>query len=522
MDKIIRRAFIHRMGRIVLVVGLAFSLLSIRGQEEIFAAGGKKIETDVAVVGAGPGGLSAALRAAELGLKVCLFEKTNHTGGTLNGGMGPFGAGTHIQEKYGIKNCTTKDAFDYLVNFTHWQIDARLASEYIDNTAFMVKWLEDQGVIFSAIDAGRGGYMHAISPHPDYETDAKGMYICMLLTDRVKENNNIDLFLETPVKKLVKTGDTVTGLIAEDKTGKRIEVSAKAVIVMTGGFYGNPEMIEENTSYTYGKNLFYTYERPNISGDGIRMAWEVGAAKSEMMMDVYKGMPILGGPAGTKNEWSVIADPNLMVNLKGDRFVDETTERVYMGNAIHRQPEGCAFLLFDSTIADIWKAKGPGVGPDNTVTIADVDEIVAEAKAIDYPYLYAADSLEELCVQTGIELEGLKATIAEYNSFCDDGNDPVFYKDARFLLPLHGPKYYAAKFCCDSWGGLGGIKIDYKTEVLDKNLDPIPGLYAGGSAANTMYAGTYPSHLSGNTTSFAYTTGLMAARNAARYIQGLR
>jgi len=507
------------MSRVAVIIGLAFSLLSVWGQEGSAGAAGRKTTTDVAVVGAGPGGLTAALRAAQLGLKVCLFEKTDHTGGTLNGGMGPFGAGTHIQEKYGIKNCTPKDAFDYLMDFTHWQIDARLASEYINTTAFMVKWLEDQGVIFAPMQGGRGGYMHAISPHPDYETDAKGMYICMLLTDKVKANKNIELFLETPVKSLVKTGDAITGLTAENKNGETIEMDAKAVILMTGGFYGNPEMIQENTSFTYGKDLFYTFERPNISGDGIEMAWAAGAAKSEMMMDVYKGMPILGGPAGTRNEWAIIANPNLMVNLQGKRFASETIDRVYMGNAIHRQTGGCAFLMFDSTIADVYRARGPGVGPDNAVTMPDVDDIVAEAKKLNYPYLFAADSLEDLCEQTGINLEGLKSTIAEYNSFCDAGNDPIFYKDAASLLPLRGPKYYASKFCCDSWGGLGGIKINYRTEVLDTALKPIPGLYAGGSDANTMYAGTYPAHLSGNTTGFAYTTGLMAAKNAAEFIE---
>lgn len=482
----------------------------------------RKIETDVAVVGAGPGGLSAALYAAELGLKVCLFEKTDQTGGTFRGGMGPFAAGTHIQKKYGVEHCTTRDAFNYLMDFTHWKADARLASAYINNTAFMVKWLEDEGVIFSAMEPGRENYMHGTSPHPDYKTDEKGMYICLLLTDRIKANQNVDLFLETPVKKLIKTGNTVTGLIAEDKNGEKVEVTAKAVILMTGGFYGNPELIKDNTSYTYGKDLFYTFERPNISGDGIQMAWEIGAAKSEMMMDVYKGMPILGGPAGTLNEWVIIANPNLMVNLEGERFADETVDRVYMGNAIHRQTGGCAFLLMDSTIADIYRAQGPGVGPDHAVTIPDVDEIVAEAKKRDYPYLYSANSLKDLCNQTGINLENLKETIAEYNVFCEAGNDPVFYKSAEYLLPLHGPEYYAAQFCCDSWGGLGGIKINHKTEVVDTSLEPILGLYAGGSAANTMYAGTYPSYLSGNTTGFAYTTGLMAAKNAARYIEKLR
>ena len=244
-----------------------------------------------------------------------------------------------------------------------------------------------------------------------------------------------------------------------------------------------------------------------------------------MMMDVYKGMPIYGGPEGTRMDWSILAKPNLMVNLQGERFINEAlSDRHFMANAIHRQNEGCAFLMFDSTIADIYRNQSPGMGGRGLpggfgAPVNDIDEIVAEARKLNYPYVFAADSLEDFCKQTGIDLDALKTTITEYNSFCEAGDDPIFYKDAVSLTPLRGPKYYAAQFCCDSFGGLGGIKINYKTEVVNEDLKPIPGLYTVGSDANTMYADTYPGYLSGNTTSFAYTTGLMAARNAAEYIR---
>jgi fumarate reductase flavoprotein subunit len=338
MLKLNRKTFLQLLGQGTAVLGLKSAHNALSSKGSAYAAT-NETETDLAVIGAGPGGLSAALRAAQLGLKVCLFEKTDHTGGTFNGGMGPFGAGTHIQAKYGMKNCTTKDAFNYLMDFTHGQIDARLASEYINNTAFTIKWLEDEGVIFAPMGQGPrlDAFMHAISPHPDYKTDEKGMYICMLLTDRVKAEKNIKAFMETSVKKLTKTGNAVTGLIARTKRGEEMRVKAKAVIIMTGGFMGSPEMIRKYTSFTYKKNLFNTYERPNICGDGINMAWEVGAAKSEMMIAAYKGMPIYGGPSGAKNEWMIISNPNLMVNLYGQRFINEAfQDRYYIANAIHR------------------------------------------------------------------------------------------------------------------------------------------------------------------------------------------
>lgn len=532
-----RRTFMKVLGQGSAILGLGLSSRRSWAQKTDVKSTSGKLETDFAVIGAGPAGLSAALRAAELGLKVCVFEKANKTGGARNGGMGPFGAGTHIQAKYGIKNCTTRDAFNYLMDFNHWMIDARLASEYINTTAFTVKWLEDQGVPFGPINDSSEGvrtrYLHAFASHPDYKED---FYVCTLLTDRLKASKNARLFLETPVKRLLETGDAVTGLVAADKSGNGIDVKAKAVLIATGGFMGSPEMIKKYTSYTFKKDLFFTYEMPNMSGDGIRMAWEAGAARSEMMMDVYKGMPIYGGPEGVRMDWAILAKPNLMVNLQGERIMNEAcSDRHFMANAIHRQPGGCAFLMMDTSIADTYRksksemggggapgggAPGGGGPPGGFASpITDIDKIVAEAKKLNYPYLFAADSLEDLCRQTGIDLNTLKTTIAEYNSFCKAGNDPIFYKDASNLLPLYGPKYYAAQFCCDSFGGLGGIKINYKTQVLSQDLKPIPGLYAGGSDANTMYADTYPEYLSGNTTSFAYTTGLIAAKNASEYIR---
>jgi fumarate reductase flavoprotein subunit len=543
MVELNRRSIMRLLGRSTAALGISMGL-SKSARAQAAATSKTKIrelETDVVVVGAGPGGLSAALRVAELGLRVCLFEKSDHTGGARNGGMGPFGAGTHIQERYGIKGCTQKDAFNYLMDFTHWKVDARLASEYINTTPFTVKWLEEKGLIFGPFDEARfGTYMHGFATHPDYKT--QDFYACSLLTNKAKAQKNIEILMETTVKKLIKTGNKITGLVAQDKSGEQIQVKARAVILMTGGFMGSPEMIKKYTSFTYKKDLFYTYEMPNMSGDGIRMAWEAGAVRAEMMMDIYKGMPIYGGPEGTRMDWTILAKPNLMVNILGKRFMNEAcSDRYFIGNAIHIQPEGRAFMMFDSTIAEIYKtqqsdargsapaggpppgagapaggapARGGGVTPVN-----DVEKIVAEAKILKYPYLFAADSLENLCKQTGVDLAELKATIAEYNSCCKAGNDPIFYKEKGNLLPLYGPKYYAAQFCCDSFGGLGGIKINHKTEVLDAALKPIPGLYAGGSDANTIYAGTYPGYLSGNTTSFAYTTGLIAAKNSAEYIR---
>ena len=155
--------------------------------------------------------------------------------------------------------------------------------------------------------------------------------------------------------------------------------------------------------------------------------------------------------------------------------------------------------------------------PGMPAPLNDIDEIIAQAKALDYHYIFEGDSLDELAENAGIDKEALEKTVAEYNAMCDAGEDNVFFKKTN-LNRLDGPKFYAAQFFVDSFGALGGLKINYRTEVITNELKPIPGLYGAGSEANCIYAGTYPGRLSGNTSGFAYTTGVMAAESAAEYI----
>ena len=510
----------------------------------------RQISTDVLVVGAGPAGLTAALRSAEYGHRTICIEKKNETGGAQYGGMGPFAAGSRFQKEAKLEGCSPRDAFLALMDHSKWRTDAALTSAFVNHSAEMIDWLADEGVLFRKMDGSEpmmfgpppaaegedpkpeapaeepekkpnpmGNYSHSFKMRPEYadKCDARGMYITMLLTDRLLAHENAELRLETAADYLLLRDGAVVGAKCHNKDGD-FEISARAVVLAAGGFAGNAEMVSTYTSFHLNEDLFYTHPQPNVTGDGLRMAWEAGAGKSHMMMDIYKGMPIFGGPAGTKNEWLLLSNPNLMVNRSGVRFVAEDCERYAMGNAIHAQPGGCGFMIIDETIADEYRAAGPFPGPDNATCLADLDEIFAEAQAMHYPYVFAADSLEELCQQTGIRLEGLKQAIADYNALCDAGEDTQFYKSPEYLKPLHGPRYYAAQFFCDSFGGLGGIKINPSTEVVTEENEVIPGLFAAGSDVNSIYADTYPQHLSGNTTGFAYTTGLIASDNVHQYL----
>ena len=136
------------------------------------------------------------------------------------------------------------------------------------------------------------------------------------------------------------------------------------------------------------------------------------------------------------------------------------------------------------------------------------------------PYLFAADSIEELAAKTGINLENLQKTVAEYNAACKT-RDTLFNKNIRYLKPLKGPRYYAVALYPGAYGSLGGIKINYKTEVVDSECEPIPGLYAAGTDACTIFGDSYVFILPGNTMGFALNSGRMAGEHAVDYLAEL-
>jgi len=156
-----------------------------------------------------------------------------------------------------------------------------------------------------------------------------------------------------------------------------------------------------------------------------------------------------------------------------------------------------------------------------TPNLKNIDEMIHTAIENQYPHLFVADSVENLAAKTGMKLEGLRTTLEEYNGFCDHGYDEVFIKPKRYLRPIQKAPFYALRLYPAGYGSLGGIKINYKTEVLDKSWDPIPGLYASGTDACDIYGDTYVFQLPGNTMGFAMTSGRMAAEHAVEYIKSL-
>ena len=485
-----------------------------------------KMKYDVAIIGAGPAGLAAAVEASEQGLSVAVFDKRNKTGGLRNGGIGPFAVESSLQERSFV-DLTKEQAFNYMMEFTHWTTNARLVSEYINLSADTIDWLEHMGIRFESVSAYYKG-----GKQTQHNFNHRGKNIAEVLTAHATACGTV-FHLGTTVQALTVQNGAVVGLQGIDQSGNAFAVEARAVVVATGGFSGNPEMVHD-VGYTIDKDIMYTFDMSETCGDGLNMIWAVGGKKAPMMMDTYVGLTKgYGGPLGTAPALACLRQPvNLMINQKGQRFIREDlcSNPGYTGNAVHAQYQGCAISLLDEKMYQDYLGEqrlhpsGPlmeEADPNQPPRVPEpferfngipMDTIITQARAEGCVDFFLADSLEEFAAQANVPLEALKETLEEYNAMCENREDPIFHKAPKYLKPIQGPKYYGARFFCDTYGGLGGVKINHKAQVLNAQEDPIPGLYCAGNDANTIYGNSYPFYLCGNTSSFALNTGRLAGK----------
>jgi fumarate reductase flavoprotein subunit len=212
------------------------------------------------------------------------------------------------------------------------------------------------------------------------------------------------------------------------------------------------------------------------------------------------------------------------VNKNGERFMpeDQIANTTFTGNAISIQPDKVAFSIFDQAMLEYWKKNGGDIishvhPPD---LYEHFEQEWAKDLAAGYDPICEADTFEELAEKAGIDKEGLLATVKEYNEMCAKGHDDLFEKEHQYLRPIGNGKLYCCRQHVGAYGTLGGIKINYKTEVLTDDNKVIPGLYAAGTDACNIYGDSYPFILAGNTMGFCLNSGRIAGENAAKFVFG--
>ena len=492
----------------------------------------KKMEADVIVVAAGLSGLAAGIAAAEEGMKVVMLEKSKVTGGAASMGVGPLAIGTRHQAAVGY-NLTPDEAFLKHMHWSHWMVDARLVYDYYRKSADTIEWLEGMGVEFIYRNttlytptrmrafAEPERTCHAVKPA---DGGRIGPRVAARMTKAMTERANqlgSEILLETPGKKLLTEDGRVVGVQGTCPDGEELEIRAGAVIIATGGFGDNPDMIREFTGLTWGKDLF-SFRIPGNVGDGIKMAWEAGAARSDIRMDLMYQIP---DNLNHFNLEGAFRQPVLWVNKLGERFMPEDciANTCTTGNAIVRQPGHTCFTIMDAATLKHYKKHGIDIFGIQGMDVFDhFDEEAEEAIEMGYPYFVKADSIEELCEKTGIDYKGLQETLELYNADCDNGYDSVFCKDRKFMRPVRKAPFYSLQSFPGAYGSFGGIKVNHKLEAVNEDGYPVRGLYAVGTDACDIYGDTYPFILGGNTMAFCLNSGRMAAEYAAEYVRGNR
>jgi len=335
-------------------------------------------------------------------------------------------------------------------------------------------------------------------------------------------DRDIPLWLNTPAKDLIVEGDRVVGVVAE-KDGNSIRIRAtKGVVLGAGGFESSQEKREKYLPNP--TRAEWTCGNPYNTGDAIDMGLKLGAA-IDLMDDGWWG-PTTVVPGEDQARMLVIEKSlpgGILVNKAGKRFVNEAMPYIDVVNEMYAKntpeaPSVPAYLIFDAEFRKKYPC-GPMAIPGQPDTKLP--------KIIQEQYLKKADTLEGVAAIFGIDAEGLKATVSQFNEYARAGKDPDFnrgdtvfdryYGDEKVkpnpsLGPIETPPFYVLEAFPGDLGTKGGLKTNAKAQVLKESGEAIPGLYAIGNCSASVMGRTYPGP--GATIGPASTFGYIAGRHA--------
>lgn len=459
---------------------------------------------DVVVVGAGASGLAAANAAHEAGAKVAVVQKLD-----VASSQGYEAAGLLADEN----DEAAKQAFvSQVIRLCDFRPKRELLDAWAHTSGEAIKWwrglLTEAQVEINAEDEGA------------YERDCNGYTVKFIKAGPTvsyagavpaladwSAGQGIDFFFGMPAVQLVGGEDgRVTGVIAGSESAYELFNAAKAVIISTGDYQCNDEMI----AYYCPDVLGFPPLEAERTGDGHRMGvWAGGHIEQ------------IGHTKMIHDIWSNSA-PYMKVGPDGKRFCDEnvpwfklnTLMRDLVRANIDQPSEARIFSIVDDDYmqqAEEWSAINPDVTPEEIPS----PEITTLG---DYPISYQADTIEELAELINIDPSSLAETVARYNELVEAGADEDFGKDARYLAPIAKAPFHAVQHDFN-WGlsaTLGGLVVNGSNQVLDDNDEPIPGLYATGNASGPFFGGIdYPMYFPGLSIGRAVTTGYIAGRAAA-------
>ncbi|MGI6684483.1 MAG: FAD-dependent oxidoreductase [Bacillota bacterium] len=486
-------------------------------------------EYDLVVIGGGGSGKSAALTAVQGGLRVALLEKMAETGGSSIYAEGtcafesseqkerkvPPKAGELNQKHYPSR----EEGFRRYIDYSHHRANPEVVRMFVDNSAETIDIMKSLGVKYT--DVTIYAYDQPLEVNSFHRPDGLGERVQQLLL-RACINAGVDIFTSTPAKKILMKDGAVAGVQALDSKGNTMNIGAKAVILASGGFGNNPEMVKK---YAWQHRVAdYTYQcvPTQNTGDGLKMTLEVGADTDSI--GALMVIPCARSKTLTSHSSGAGSQPVLWVNKTGRRFASEEVAMSFAdaGNTMAKQPEGVVYAIFDADTVKHLMEEGSDIGLGDFIEYkqklirlqAELDQDVAEGIA------WKGDTIEELAKNIGLDPAVLANTVAEYNDACEKGYDPLFYKPARFLRPVAKAPFYAVNMAPSVLVSCGGIRVNGNLQVTDKDYKPIPGLYAVGMEASGLYGDTYNLDCPGTANGFAHTSGRVAARHVIKTLKG--
>lgn len=442
---------------------------------------------DVVVVGAGGAGLTAAIAADEAGAEVLLLEKMPVAGGNTSlATAGMNAAGTEFQKEQGIEDSVDTFIQDTMTGGKDLN-DPALVRYLAENSAAAITWLDGIGIRLDNLTATGGTTPGILRTHRPSDGSAVGGYLVAGLLKEA-EKRQIEIRYDSPVTELVKGDKGVTGVVVTPKEGKPYEVSAISVILTTGGFGGNLDMVVENNPALKG---FVTTNAAGVTGDGIKMAEAIGAAVRDM--DQIQIHPTVDPTSGGLLTEALRGDGGILINKEGKRFIDEMQTRDVVSAEELKQTDGQAYLILDGKVAE-----------KNTKNIAKYDA---------QGYTTKAETIADLAKAIGVDPVTFQETIDTYNAGAANGTDTAFGREQSVIAVDTAP-YIAIKVAPGIHHTMGGIVIDTDTHVIDTEGNPIPGLYAAGEVTGGVHGGN---RLGGNAVADIEVFGSQAGRISGKY-----
>ncbi len=492
------------------------------------------VECDVVIVGAGGAGMSAALQAVDSGVEhVIVVEKAGSTGGNTSRATGGMNAGKTVYqdknewsdanvESIEKKIATAKeqygDTLADLIQTVEEQLEAYKANPtgYFDspelfaldtivggkginnpdlvltltkNSADAIEWLATKNANIKDVSSLGGASVKRAhrAVTEDGKTTPVGAYLVKALTADINAEEKIDLRVNTAATEILMEDGKAAGVKVQSENGE-YTISAKAVILASGGFGADLKRVAELKPELDG---FVTTNAPTITGDGLDMAVAVGAALVDI--DQIQIHPSVYTETSSLITEGIRGDGAILVNQKGERFINELETRDVVSAAELAQEGGYAYTILDQKM---------------------MDASATYNKYYDKGFAVKGETYEELAEMIGVPSDAFKATMESWNASCAAQKDEAFGRTS-FASALDTAPYYAIKVAPGVHHTMGGVKINSSAEVLNEAGEVIDGLFAAGEVTGGVHGAN---RLGGNAVADIVVYGRIAAQSAAAYI----